>query len=847
MNSIKRFTLYVCLVISMTQLAYSATWQRINIGGGGAMNVVGAGPTGTMVVGTDLAGAYIKRLSDSQWQMIGPLNGLFDTHITGLAFDHSDANIIMLATEGGIYRSDNGGRNFKRVDHPPSSTNLYGGKFTALAYQQSSTINSNQRRVYASRISQYNLKDARILRSDDGGQSFSYTSALPHATHSDNTVITKIVIHPTDPDLILVLSSDERDLSPLNALYMSANGGDTWTKVARNIDEISDVVFHPIAPHYVFISNKPSFASARVYSSNLKLVSEVSNDHWETVFTTPVYDNEFYEPTLILWPENTEARTIRAINISTTWQFEAQTAWRISYSDSQQSWQQQGLGESSDWSGDDENWNLGWSKNFTIFSPNLESLNSTLGFDASDSDSILWTTNQFVHRGKQLKQGNNYSLEFENLATTISDDRAWSSTGLDNITPFILDVNAADPDVIYAGLNDLGCTVSRDGGKSWNLCIHNNGSWLEGFNFTQSYGGVVTALISDPKKSSRVWMFAAGDQGEAVIPLRSDDYGKNWSAMNWASNLPATADIYGLSLDTESDQTNRQLYVTVEGAVYRSQDHGGSWSQIYACDAGCRVTKTTSNGMLVAGGEAGLFISKDNGANWLPVLSKSQIAGFYNEFVDGDKQAVFDRGVWAGVSGIAIDSEGSNIVYAAVLSNEKSQGVYKCNVSDGFEINTACQLVLKNTPYIRDIAVDPFNSQNLYAVSSSAYTSGGFETDSAGVLRSTDGGTTWKPLNDGLDWPMALTVKVNPQNNDLIYIGSPGGGNYKIDLSSADEEQEDNGTNTGGSSGGGSISIGFLLMFFCVYVSSIYGRSLVKKEVTFFIRRKKKGEGLQKL
>ena len=774
MNIVIRAVLIYILGICFIFPVYSANWQRVNIGGGGAMNIVGAGPTGTQVVGTDLAGAYIKRPSDAQWQMIGPLNGVPDTHVTGVAFDNLDANIILLATEGGLYRSKNEGVNFIRVDRTsPSAASFHDGKFLSLAYQQSSTVTSNFRRVYASRVSKYNVADGRILRSDDGGQSFNFTAALPNP---NNSVITKIVIHPNDPDLVVALSNEERFISPKNALYMSDDGGDSWVEIAQNIQNINDVVFHPVVPYYAYISNKPSFGSASIFINDLKRASGIGNDNWDTVFTTLSYDNRHYEPILMLWPENTSSRTIRAINISTTWQFNTQTGWRLFYDNG---WQQQGLGESSDWSGDEANWQMGWSKKFTIFSPTLESVNHTLGFDLSDPNRILWATNQFVHSGQQILQGDGYTLDFKNLTTTGSENAGWSSTGLDNITPFILDVNASDPDVIYAGLNDLGCTVSRDGGKTWNLCIHNSGSWLEGFDFTQSYGGVATALVSDPADAASVWMFAAGDQNQDVSPLHSNDYGNNWTVMTWGSNQPATHDIYGLSVDPTSNESQRRLFVTINGAVYRSQNHGNNWSQVYACQSGCRVTKVASNGYVYVGGEDGLFVSKDNGSNWDRILSQNKIQGFKTG-------GVFSRGAWAGISGIAINPDNPNIVYAAAFINDDSQGVYKCDVTDVVDIDSDCQLVLDNTAYIRDIATDPFNPDNLYVTSSSAFTAGGYKSGSAGVLRSTDGGISWAELNDGLDWPMAYPIQINPQNSNIIYVGSPGGGNYKLDFSGCD-------------------------------------------------------------
>jgi hypothetical protein len=760
------------------------------------MNIVGGGPGGTLVAGTDLAGAYIKATPDSPWQMIAPDNGVSDTHVTGVAFDPSDANIIMLATEGGLYLSVDRGSAFSRADHSPGSSVLYGGKFLTMAYQPSIPDNGSLPTVYASRISRYNVADGKILRSDDGGNSFVQTADLiaPGNPGADNIAITKIVIHPDNPDVVLVLAGQERalvesGLNTINALYMSADKGNTWTRLAQGIANISDIAFNPVAPYHVFISSVSAEHQSRVYYA----VADAGNDDWQLAFTTPAFDSEFYSPVLMLWPDSTGSRSMRVIDINSSYHFQASAGWRVfNNTDSAVGWQHQSLGQIRDWTGDESNWKMGWSRVFSILSPTLESINHTIGFDLSDPDRILWATNQFVFSADQVSQGGDRNtLQFNNLTTTGNVASGWASSGLDNITPFILDVNAQNSNVIYAGLNDLGCTVSHDKGASWKLCIHNTDSWEGSFHSAISYGGVASALISDPGDAQTVWMFAAGDQDTDVVPLRSTTSGSSWTSFlsNWeADSNPSTPDVYGLSIDPLSSMNARRLYVTVAGAVYRSEDSGQHWQEVNECNFGCRVTEVASNGSVYAGGEAGLFVSTDHGASWSTVLTGSHIGGHYTDFVDNEKQQVFDRGGWSGVSGMAIDPLNPDIIYVAVFDTGYEQGIYKCNLSGGINTDNSCLATPLHSAYVRDVAIDPSNSQNLFATSSSAYTSGGFLTGSTGVWRSTDGATSWQAFNNGLDWNMAFVIEFDPTNGNLVYTGSPGGGNYRIDLADGESQ-----------------------------------------------------------
>ena len=87
---------------------------------------------------------------------------------------------------------------------------------------------------------------------------------------------------------------------------------------------------------------------------------------------------------------------------------------------------------------------------------------------------------------------------------------------------------------------------------------------------------------------------------------------------------------------------------------------------------------------------------------------------------------------------------------------------------------------------ISDIAIDPTNNQIIYIATGDADAS---DTYSAGVLKSTDGGTTWNTT--GLNWAVSSgntisRLLINPTNTNIIYAGgnrgiyrsSNGGGSW---------------------------------------------------------------------
>jgi hypothetical protein len=78
--------------------------------------------------------------------------------------------------------------------------------------------------------------------------------------------------------------------------------------------------------------------------------------------------------------------------------------------------------------------------------------------------------------------------------------------------------------------------------------------------------------------------------------------------------------------------------------------------------------------------------------------------------------------------------------------------------------------------YMRGMAVDPKNPYILYTASSSARDSGGYTPNSKGIQVSNDGGVTWRQANEGVSWPFAWCVEVDPTDSKYVFAGMNGSG-----------------------------------------------------------------------
>jgi photosystem II stability/assembly factor-like uncharacterized protein len=159
------------------------------------------------------------------------------------------------------------------------------------------------------------------------------------------------------------------------------------------------------------------------------------------------------------------------------------------------------------------------------------------------------------------------------------------------------------------------------------------------------------------------------------------------------------------------------------------------------------ITPTT----LYAATNVGLFKSIDNGDSW-------QVTGL-------DSRPVFS---------VAVDPVNPNAVYAGTAGD----GVLRSG--DGGLTWTAAGDGPIQGKVLYDLAVDPSNSQTIYAAGRAAHLDGTTSGDwGGGVFKSLDGGTTWGQMNEGLPEGWVYALAVDPLQPSTLYAGTHSMGVFK--------------------------------------------------------------------
>jgi hypothetical protein len=698
------------LVSSLPPVCAATHWVNVNPGAGGAFTAIGAGPSGILIAGSDLSGAYRSLDRGETWDVIGSLRGLASTHVNSVGFDPADPGIIYLGAEDGLYRSADSGGTFQQ----------------ALPFVFVSAIAASPTRpsiVYAGGSASYDALGGQVYRSVDRGLAWRRVSArLP-----SNLRILKLLVDPRDPRRIFLLSGpDLFTPGAARALHRSADGGVSWIRADDGLGAIGDVDLDPGAPDVLYATVRGTGASGFVYRSADGGSTWLRQaPHGGAVIVRPG------RPGVVRVVEVGREPTDRKSGV-----WESRNGGRR--------WVQESV---------PRGWETGWQTPAWALGGNRYGLPKTLGRDLSNPDVIYWVDSQFVLGSFDGGR------KFVNLYTRRVTLGWWRGRGIDNVSVLALAIGEANPRLVFAGSFDLGLWRSLDGGESWQSCNEpaHTGAW-------QGHGGNTASVVVDPLRAGTVW----ATMGEAVdrsTLVRSDQSGVAGSWTHSGRGLPRGF-LNGLSLDRGSPATQRTLFVTAGGDVYRSVDDGTSWSRVFACGT-CRTTAVDlSDGKVVyGGGERGLWRSTRGGdpGSWAdvgPVEMQGEAGGRAGDFQ------------WEGVHQIAPDPSRAGRVYAAAYGS--GRGLYRS------EDRGVTWRKLRGGDYTRCVAVDPLNPAVLYLTSSSAWRSGGEAAGSEGILRSTDGGRTWSALNDGLPWPFGGPVALDPSDPSRVLLGSPGTGFHRL-------------------------------------------------------------------
>ena len=297
---------------------------------------------------------------------------------------------------------------------------------------------------------------------------------------------------------------------------------------------------------------------------------------------------------------------------------------------------------------------------------------------------------------------------------------------------------------------------------------------------TATFNGLKPRLIGPAQISGRIVTLAVNPQNRANFYVGVASGGV-WKTVNGGITFTPVFDGEGsysigyITLDPKdpnivwvgTGENNSQRSVSYGDGVYKSEDAGKTWTnvglkhsehigRIIVDPRDSKVVYVAAQGPLwSAGGDRGLYRTKDGGKTWEKILNISENTG---------------------VSDLAQDPENPDIMYASAYQRRRhvwtlidggpESAIYK--TSDG----GATWNKLKNGIPAQDLgriglAISPSNPNIVYATIEATDQKGG-------IFRSVDKGSNWERRNPFDSGAMYYAqINVDPRNSDRIYVGSP--------------------------------------------------------------------------
>lgn len=641
---------------------------------------------------------YAAQAALPAWSQVGanlvPSNGGGAGRINVVRIDPNNSNVLWLATAGGgVWKTTDGG----------STWACLSDKFpvTSIADIAIDPTNSNNVYVATGDESGYTLGaatdfwggvySAGVLRTTNGGTTWS--QAFPNIQQSDNQMIQRLLIHPTNNKILMGASRD--------GIYRTTDGGGTLTKVLSAY--CHDMEWKPGDPTVVYAGGNgtiyrstnsgATWASVRTGAGSGRMSIEVSASNANAVYALSeggsfLFSNDggttwtsksfpwgasfygYYDMAFGVSPDN--ANVLYAGGLNTVRSSNGGTSW----------------------SGVD-NWSSFTSPNyvhadkhgfaFIPGQPNLAFAATDGGIFKTTNNGANWTDlsnglmiAQIYRLGTSPQNTNLYLSGWQDNGCNLWNGSSWKQVfGADGMEAAI---DASNQNLMYECYQNGSLQRSTNGGTSWSFISPSFGNWITPFVLdpvTPSrlyYGGFSSLYRSNNTGTSwsAISGVSLGDYGSAIAVAPSNNnivyyasFGKilrcdvgAGSSVNITGTLPVN--LTGINYLAVSNTDANKVWVCLGGysagnKVFYSSNGGTSWTNISGTLPNLPINtivyqNNTASDRIYVGTDVGTYYRDNTTTGWkafnnaLPNVMVHELEINYtsNKLV----AATYGRGIW---------------------------------------------------------------------------------------------------------------------------------------------------------------------------------------------------------
>ncbi|MEO8432265.1 MAG: hypothetical protein ABI592_12200 [Acidobacteriota bacterium] len=638
----------------------------------------------------------------NEWTSIGPYGP--GGNVRSLAIDPSSTSNLYAGTDGGVFKSVNGGVSWGAVNHgmteftifaiavdPQTPATVYaatsGGVFKSVnagndwsarrsglgtvRVQALAIDSSNPSVVYAG------TRGAGVFKSTDGG-----TNWVAANSSLGSFDVRGLAVSPASPGTVVAATA--------SGVFRSTDAAGSWSPAGGLSTSSSSILVDPTAPSVMYAGADGLFTTSGVFKSTDSGATWAPANTGLGNVTVLSLSAKGGAPSTI-YAGTQGAGVFVTTDAGATWKLVAGSPSTVSAvaaaasgaslyagtpagffrsADAGTTWRQEAVAFST------------FTVNSIVFDPSSSTtLYAGVGRPGSSGGGVFKTTNAGA-------------------------SWVFTSAGLPDSTVQVLAVDPASPVTLYAGTASSGVYRSRDGGTSW----------------IQASGGLTSQTVFSLAAVPGGTVFA----GTANGVFRSTDGGTSWAA---SSDGLSDRNVQALAIDPTAPSV---LYAGTTSGVFKSSDGADAWTESsvgltnfavpsLVIDPSNHSTIYAGTVSVVGNGPptgSGVYRSTNGGASWAPANTGIQGAGvtaLATTFTGGTVYAGTGAGVfrtsnggasWSGVNeglseevvdSVAVDPRSPGVVYAGTIQHSIFQIAFQGSI--GSCTSSATTLCLNNNRF----------------------------------------------------------------------------------------------------------------------------------------------------
>lgn len=598
---------------------------------------------------------------------------------------------------------------------------------------------------------------AGMFITTNGGQNWNIVNTTFY-----NVKVNQVRFHPTNNNIVIAVCAD--NITGAHYITRSTNGGSSWA-VVKTLNEFNygTIVFTKSNPNTVYIEGYYLLKSTDA-GVNWTEYQGLSNIGEFDVFDQD--PNKLYASATN--PTTSTHELFRSLDGGNSWTEISMTPFFIDciqisptdfnliYAGSADLTASGGYGflKSTDGGNNWTSTTTGWGIISTIYKITLHPDNQSIIYAYGGGSSLMKSTNaglSWTNIISNLSDNYVYFIQFDaqknlyvstggNIYKTINEiDYQPISGDLVNTDVFQICMHPTNPGIIYVSTTG-GVLKSIDGGQSW---VQKS----KGIYDTDDF-----SLGINPQSPNT--LFAGSYRG---LVYRTTDGGENW--LEKTNGLPTLSGNSVNDFIFHPQNVNSVFASTSSSKTFNSTNSGDSWVE-YKINNNTESIRLldislSSNNVWYAYNATGrkLYRSSDYGLNW---IVKKTLLYLYSIFIDANNP---------------------DILYADQFYTDQSLNTNH-NISKSTDGGVTWNIIYPNI-YIRDIYSIPGNPNILYA-----------STWGSGVLKSTNGGSTWDQMNSGLPYLNCFMVRSQIGATSSFLVATYGGSVFGYNYTPTDIIQE---------------------------------------------------------